>query len=172
MAFRLDNCAALSIKRGNIVCCDGIDLPIGSIRGPPIDSSYKHLGVLDAGGFQHSDVKANVRDEYKKRLRLLLKSKSNSQNQIQAINRFAVPVVRYTAGIIDWALQECGELHIFTRKQMTLFKALRPCAGVDRLYASHKNGGGDFLSVADVVQIEKYCLSLYINKSKDLIRGR
>jgi len=41
------------VKRGNIVCCDGIDLPIGSIKSLPIDSSYKSLGVLEAGGFRH-----------------------------------------------------------------------------------------------------------------------
>jgi len=51
MAFELDKCATLSVMRGNIVCCDGIDLPIGSIKSLPIDSSYKYLGVLEAGGF-------------------------------------------------------------------------------------------------------------------------
>ena len=167
MAFGLDKCATVSAKRGNIVCCDGIDLPIGSIRSLPIDSSYKYLGVLEAGGFQHSDVKADVRDEYKKRLQLLLKSKLNSQNQIQAINSFAVPVVRYTAGIIDWTLQECVELDKFTR-----IKTLHPRADVDRLYVNRENGGRGLLSVADGVRIEKYSLSLYISKTENLIMGK
>ena len=57
MAFGLDKSATLPVKKGNTVCCDGIDLPIQSIRSLSIDSSYKYLGVLEAGGFQHSDIK-------------------------------------------------------------------------------------------------------------------
>ena len=79
-------------------------------------------------------VKSRVCGLYKQRLRLLLKSKLNSRNQIQAINSFAVPVVCYTAGIVDWTLQECAVLDRFTKKQMTLFKALHPRADIDRLY--------------------------------------
>ena len=82
---------------------------------------------------------------YKQRLQLLLKSKLNGQNQFQAINSFAVPVIRYTAAIIDWTLQECAELDRFTRKQMTLFKALHPRADVDRLYVNRKKGGYYYL---------------------------
>jgi len=103
---------------------------------------------------------------------LLLKCKLNSQNQIQAVNSFAVPVVKYTAGIIDWTLQECSELDRFTRKQMTLFKALHPRADVDGLYVNCKNGSRGLLSVADVVRIEKCSLSLNVSKSKDLIMGK
>ena len=39
--------------------------------------------------------------EYNKRVRKILKSKLNGGNIIKAINSWAVPVVRYTAGIID-----------------------------------------------------------------------
>jgi len=131
MNLGFEKCATLS---GNVVSCDDIDLPAGNIGNLPIDASYKYLGILEAGGFQHSNVKSNVREVYKQRLRLLLKSKLNGQSQIQAINSFAAPVIRYTAGIIYWTLQECAELDRFTRKQMTLFKSLHPRADVDRLY--------------------------------------
>ena len=141
MTFGFEKCATLSVKRGDLVGCDGIDLPTGNIRGLPFDASYKYLGVLEAAGFQHSEMNSRVTEVYKQRLQLLLKSKLNGRNQIQAINSFAVPVVRYTAGIINWTLQECAELDRFTRKHMTLFKALHSCADVDRLYVARTKRG-------------------------------
>jgi len=99
----------------------------------------------------------------------MLKSKLNSLNQIQAINSFAVPVIRYTAGIIDWTLQECAELDRITRKQMTLYKALHPRADVDRLYVNRKKGGRGLLSISDVVKMEKFSLSRYVSKSNEMI---
>jgi len=169
MTFGFEKCATVLVKRGNVVSCDDIDLPAGNIRSLSLDSAYKYLGVMEAGGFRHSEVKSSVRKVYKQRLRLLLKSKLNSLNQIQAINSFAVPVIRYTAGIIDWTLQECAELDRITRKQMTLYKALHPRADVDRLYVNRKKGGRGLLSISDVVKMEKFSLSRYVSKSNEMI---
>ena len=36
----------------------------------------------------------------------ILKSKLNGGNTIQAINNWRVPVIRYTAGIVDWTIAE------------------------------------------------------------------
>jgi len=141
MTFGFEKYTTLSVKRGNVVSCDDIELSAGNIGNLPIDASYTYLDILEAGGFQHSDAKSKVGEMYKQRLQQLLKSKLNGQNQIQAINSFALPVIRYTAGIIDWTVQECEELDRFTRKQMTLFKALHPRADVDRLYVNRKKGG-------------------------------
>ena len=66
-------------------------------------------------------------------------------------------------------VQECAELDRFTRKQMTLFKALHPHADIDRLYVNRKMGGRGLLSIADVVRLEKHSLSVYVNKSKEPI---
>ena len=43
-----------------------------------------------------------VTAEYKRRLRLILKSKLNGKNKIQAINTWAVTLLRDRAGIINW----------------------------------------------------------------------
>ena len=69
-----------------------------------MSSSYKYLGVLEASDFQHQEVKSTIIATYKQRLRAILQSKLNGHNQIIAINGFAIPVVRYTAGIIHWTI--------------------------------------------------------------------
>ena len=47
-------------------------------------------------------MKKKVTKEYYRRLKLILKSKLNGRNIILAINTWAVAVIRYGAGIIDW----------------------------------------------------------------------
>jgi len=168
MDFGFEKCATLSVKRGDVVNCEGSELPTGIIRTLPIDSAYKYLTVLEAGGFKCAEVKSRVQEMYKQRLQqLILKSQLNGWNQIQAINRFAVPVIRYTTGIIDWTLHKCAELDRFTRKQMTLFKAMHPCADIDRLYVACKKGGKGLFSVADIMCLKKYFFSVYVTESKE-----
>ena len=100
MEFGFNKCSSLIIKKGNVVESEGIVLPTGTIKALPIGSSYKYLGVLEAKGFKHDEVKSKVKEVYKLRLRLVLKSKLSGCNQIRAINSFAVPVICYSAGII------------------------------------------------------------------------
>ena len=75
---------------------------------------------------EHSHVKQKTSSEYIRRVRKLLKSKSNGGNTIKGINSWAVPVIRYTAGIVDWTLAELDELDRKTRKLMTANHALHP----------------------------------------------
>ena len=94
------------MKRGNVADCEGIELLTGIIRALPIGSCYRYLGILEAGGFQCEDVKCKVKETYKNRLRLILKSKLNGQ--VQAINSSAIPVIWYSACIIGWTARECA----------------------------------------------------------------
>ena len=51
---------------------------------------------------KENKMKIKVTAEYKRRLRLILKSKLNAKNKIQAINTWAVVQLRYGDGIINW----------------------------------------------------------------------
>ena len=87
MDFGFEKCATLSMKIGNVAYCKGIELPTGIIRALPIGSCHKFLGALEAGGFQCEDTKCEdtkckVKETYKQRLRLILKSKLNGKNQV------------------------------------------------------------------------------------------
>ena len=93
MQFGFNKCAFLMIKRGNLVQSEGIELPTWTIQALPTGTCYKYLGVLKAECFHHIGVKAKVKEVYKQRLRLILKSKFSGCNQIKAINSFAEPVI-------------------------------------------------------------------------------
>ena len=58
-------------------------------------------GILELDEIKEHEMKNKVIAEYKRRLRLILKSILNGRNKIQAINTWAVALLRYGAGIID-----------------------------------------------------------------------
>ena len=91
-----------------------------TIRALPKGSWYKYLGVLEAECFHQIRVKAKVKELYKQRLKLILKSKLSGCNQIKAVNSFAVPLIQFTAGILDWTRIKCAELDRITRRQFTM----------------------------------------------------
>ena len=58
--------------------------------------------------------------------------------------------MRYTAGILDWTVDELKEMDRKTRKLMTMNDVLHPRADVDRLYVPREEGGRGMKSVEEV----------------------
>ena len=63
---------------------------------------YKYLGILEADNIKHQEMKTSIRKEYTSRIKAILQSKFNGGNTVKAIITWAVSVVRYSGGIIDW----------------------------------------------------------------------
>ena len=82
-----------------------------------------------------------IKKEYIKRLKAVLKSKLNSGNTVKAINTWAVPVIRYSAGIVDWKNSAIRNMDRKTRKVLHMYQALHPRSNVDRLYLPCSEGG-------------------------------
>ena len=102
MEFGLDKCATLVLNKGKPTQLENVKLPNNEIiKGLSLQESYKYLGILQGDNIKHNQVKEKTSKEYLKRLRKILKSKLNGGNSIKAINSWAVPAIRYTAGIID-----------------------------------------------------------------------
>ena len=167
MEIGLDKCATLTIKRGSVVQAEGINLPNNNIRGLNLEESYKYLGILQADDIKHVQVKKKAASEYTMRVRKVLKSKLNGGNSTRAINSWAVPVIRYTAGIVDWTQAELEDLDRKTRKLITANRALHPQSDVDRLYMPRQTGGRGLLQVKQTVEEEKRALSDYIKNSTE-----
>ena len=167
MEFGFEKCAKVIINRGKMTTSENFNLSLGKqMRQLEIDEAYKYLGIQQSN-VNHSQVVKNTVSEYNRRVRAILKSKLSGGNQISAINTYAVPVVTYTAGIIDWTKEELCQFDIKTRKKMTIYKALHPRADVDRLYLARKKGGRGLLSVEDMVNLEKTSLAEYANNSPE-----
>ena len=129
--------------------------------------AYKYLGIQQADSIKNEQMKDITRKEYKKHLQAILKSKLNGNNQIKAINTYASSVIHYTAGIIDWTMEELREFDQMTRRQMNIYKSLHPRSDIGRLYAPRMKGGRGLRSQEDLVLIEKTSLAEYVNNSQE-----
>ena len=69
-------------------------------------NGYTYLGIPQLDEIKELEMKIKVTAEYKRRLRLILKSKLNGKSKIQAINNSAVALLRYGSGIINWKVDE------------------------------------------------------------------
>ena len=106
MEFGLKKCGVVILKKGKLVKFDGIHLPHQDIMKEVDENGYTYLGILELDEIKEHEMKNKITVEYKRRLRLILKSKLNGKNKIQAINTWAVAMLRYGAGIINWKVDE------------------------------------------------------------------
>jgi hypothetical protein len=54
--------------------------------------TYKYLGIEESEGIQHQHIKERLKQEYSRRLRMILKSELKARNKITAIGTLAVRV--------------------------------------------------------------------------------
>ena len=70
---------------------------------------YTYLGIVELDKIKGNGMKKTIK-EYKRRLRLVLKSKINGKNKITAIIAWAMAVFRYGAGILQWKESELKDV--------------------------------------------------------------
>ena len=86
---------------------------------------------------------------------------------ITAINAWAASLVRYSAGIVNWTMEELRLMDRKTRKIMTMNRMYHPQSDVDRLYIPRKEGGRGLLNIMECVENEEDNLGRYVNASNE-----
>ena len=104
MEFGIKKCGILTMKRGKIVKSEGIKLPDGEVMKQVGENGYTYLGIIELDKIKETEMKEKINKEYKRRQRLIIKSKLNGRNKETAINTWVVAVLRYRAEIIQWKL--------------------------------------------------------------------
>ena len=165
MEFGIDKCASVTIKKGQKISTEGVTLPDGTTLQDVKDEGYRYLGILEADKICNAKMKEVTERTYLQRVKKLLKSQLDGKSTFQAINTWAVPVIRYSAGILDWTKNELQDLDRKTRKKLKLSGSHHPQADVDRLYIPRKAGGRGLQSVEEVVYREENALTTFIDNS-------
>jgi hypothetical protein len=167
MEFGMDKCAVLTMEKGKRVKREGMALPSGEVMKEVDESGYKYLGVLQTEEVMDKEMKRKIKDEYLRRVRLLARSRLYAGNLVQGINAWAVGVVRYSAGILDWTKEELKGMDIRTRKVLAMNGVFHRHGSVGRLYMKRKEGGRGLISVEDCVRLEEKGLWEYVNGSEE-----
>ena len=141
MEFGISKCAHVTMKAGKFVAVGGMELLPGEVI-PELESGkgYKYLGILEANGIMHTEMKDKTQKEYCRRVRQLISSKVNNGNTFGAINSRAVSLVRYSVGILKWTKDELKVIDRMTRKIMNMNRMYHPQSDTDRLYIFFLSG--------------------------------
>jgi hypothetical protein len=83
-------------------------------------------------------------------------------NTITAIGALAVPVLRYSFGIINWRIEDIKNDRK-TRKILTMYKVHYPKADIDRLYVKRKEGRRVLVQVEAAYKAEITSVAEYLN---------
>ena len=150
MEFGIEKCAFVNVQRRKVTTTEGIQLPGGNNIINIDETGYKYLGIIEGEEIKHQEMK-KIKKKYKKRLKAILKSNLNSGNTVKARNSWAVPVIRYRAGRVDWKNSELCNMDRKTRKLLNMYQALHLRSNVDRQYLPCSEGGKGLLSLEEYV---------------------
>jgi hypothetical protein len=127
MEFGLHRSAKIVLKTGKLVHLQNSILDFNrEIQELEQGNTYKCVGNGESEGMQHRQMKERMKKEYARRLRIIMKSDLNAKNRITAIGALAVPVLRYSFGIINWRLEEIRKMGKNARKVQTVYKNASP----------------------------------------------
>ena len=85
---------------------------------------------------------------------------------------WALPVLRYGAGILKWTTTDLQSLDRKSRKVMTMYDAFHPKSDTDRLYLTREKGGCGLISCEGCIRNKETSLGWYVkNSEKSLIQG-
>ena len=126
MKFGIKKFGVLVLKRGEIdrAKSRGLKLPTGKLMKTIDEEVYKYLVILEYDKVKEKEMKTEFDRKYKRRIRLILISKLNGKNKIKVINSWAVAILRYGAGVLEWRVDELKELDKKNRKLQTMRKRL------------------------------------------------
>ena len=100
----------ISFKRGKLTHSQNLVISTNrEIQQLEQGKTYKYLGIEESEGIQHQQMKERLKQEYSRRLRMILKSELNARNKITATGALAVPVFRYSFGLINQRIEEINK---------------------------------------------------------------
>ena len=94
---------------------------------------------------------------------MILRSELNAKNKITANVTLAVPVLRYSFGIINRGLEEIRNTDKKTTKALTMYKMHHSKADIDRLFVKRKEGRRGLLQMEVTYKAEISNISEYLN---------
>jgi hypothetical protein len=145
MEFGLGKYAKIAFKKGKLVHSQNLWIDINrEIQELEQRKTYEYLGTEEDEGTQHRRMKERLKQEYIRRLGMILKSELNARNKITASGALVVPELRYSFRIINWRTEQIKQIDRKTRKMLTKHKVHHPEADIDRLYVKRKQEGEDW----------------------------
>ena len=130
------------------------------------NEDYKYLGIVQADQIKQEEMKEKAGSEDKRRVRKLLETKLNGQNQC---NKHLGSTLNEIFRSIFRTNKEIHQLDRKARKRLTMHGGLHPKSNVDRLYIPRKEGGRGLLNVEDTINLAVIGLERYESKRVSVV---
>ena len=160
-------CAEIVFGRGKMVRGEG--LPVLEERMKTMDPDenevYKFLGVEQVDGMKTKNVFERVKNEVKKRTKMLVETKLNDANLIRAMNEKVIPVAAYPMNVCQFNKGELMELDQVVKRELRSRNMLGRQGSDERLYLKREDGGRGLKSMRDVYKETRLIVTCYMAKS-------
>jgi hypothetical protein len=84
--FGLEKCAKITFKKGKLIHLQNLVIDINrEIQELEQGKRYKYLGIEESEDIHHQQMKERLKQEYRRRLRMILKPELGAKNKITAI---------------------------------------------------------------------------------------
>ena len=124
MSLGTDKSKKFTIQRGKIVYMENIQLDNGEeLKSLELNQQYKYLGFGETLTIDKT-TKSALKNEYFKRLKMILKSELSSKHTFEAINSYAIPALSYGFPVLDWTITELEIIDRETRKMLQQYHAM------------------------------------------------
>ncbi|KAI5738427.1 hypothetical protein M8J77_006974 [Diaphorina citri] len=169
MEFGLDKCAHISIEHGKVIDTETLELMLNDVSIQNLDENqyYKYLGIKQYLNINHSQIKRELTNQYKSRLKKILNTGLKSKHLFMAINTYCVPILTYSFGLIKWSETDVKALDIDTRVSLTKNNTHHPKSSKERLYIPRKNGGRGLVNIASQWKTQTTKLREYFQQVKN-----
>ncbi|XP_030762164.1 uncharacterized protein LOC115886977 [Sitophilus oryzae] len=163
MEFGLNKCAKVRFHRGKLATSENMNSEtFQRVKSLDASETYKYLGFEECLGTNNRTVKERLEKVYIKRLRSALDNELCAKFKIETINTIAVPVLRYSFGIVNWSKYEMQALDRKTRKLLRKFNLHHPAADIDRLYVSRLEGGRGLIQLESLLKSSVIATANYL----------
>ena len=138
MNFGIDKCAKLVTKKGKIISEQvHDDLNFTYLTE---ENSYKYLGYNQQLIRNEKQIKVRLINTFMKRVETLLRTELTGKNKIKGINTWAIPILIYSFGVINWNNTELEDINRKIRVIMTKYRFHHPKSATERIYLPRKEG--------------------------------
>lgn len=159
MNFGYNKCAKIIYKKGKPKITENTEHIL--IKQLSDTEKYKYLGLDQHLTRNTKDLKEHTEKKLLSRINKVLKTHLHSRHKIKAINTWAIPIITYTFGVIEWTQTDLERIDRKIRTDMTKNRIHHPNASVVRLYIPRKHGGRGLLNLEtlwknQIINLTKY----------------
>ncbi|KAL1447680.1 hypothetical protein WDU94_000543, partial [Cyamophila willieti] len=165
MEFGIDKCKLQNLARGKVKEITPYQTATEQdIKQLEPNEIYKYLGMIQTKRIEQNRVKEQITKEYNRRLSMIAKTHLNSRNLSKAINTFAIPILTYSFGIVNWSETDLESLERKIRTTLTKNSKHHPRSAIERISLPRNQGGRGIVAIKDLHKKQIHNLSQYFSK--------